>query len=194
MAGTDPRIDESFEKASLWREEARGLRQVLLDCGLAEELKWGKPCYTLAGKNVAIIQRMNDFLALLFFKGALLDDPDGVLEPPGPNSRVGRRIRFTGVEDVRAKGASLRASIRQAIEVEKAGLTVENTTELDLPDELRSRFDEDPDFRAAFERLTPGRQRGYALHFSGAKQPGTRAARVEKHVPRILAGKGLHDR
>jgi uncharacterized protein YdeI (YjbR/CyaY-like superfamily) len=194
MAAMDERVEQAFGNATIWSDEAQRLRRVLLDCNLTEELKWRQPCYSFDGKNIVIIQRMKDFLALLFFKGSLLKDPDGILEPPGPNSRVGRRIRFTGVQDVVAKEASVRAYVREAIDVEKAGLSVEKETDLDLPDELVSALEADPDLKAAFDRLTPGRQRGYALHVSGAKQSRTRAARIEKCRDRILAGKGLTDR
>lgn len=188
------RLDEAFSKATRWQAEAEKLRAILLDCALAEEMKWGKPCYTADGKNIVIIQRMKDFLALAFFKGALLKDPAGILEMPGPNSREGRRIRFTSVEDVAAKEDALKAYIREAIAVEKAGLKVARTTELDLPEELQDKFDEDPALKAAFDTLTLGRQRGYVLHFSAARQSETRKARIEKYRKKILEGKGFHDR
>lgn len=186
--------DKSFKNAERWREEAERLRAILLDCGLTEELKWGKPCYTADGKNVVLIQRMKDFLALLFFKGALLRDPDGILEKPGSNSRVGRRVRFSGVDDVTGLEATLKAYIREAVAVEKAGLKVSKATELDLPEELQDRFGKDPALKTAFNALTPGRQRGYALYFSAAKRSETRAARIEKYRRKILDGKGFHDR
>lgn len=186
-------VDDSFRNATSWREEAKKLRQILLDCDLTEDLKWGKPCYSFDGNNIALIQRMKGSLALLFFKGALLPDHDGRLEKPGPNSRVGRRIRFTSVEDVRESEAIVRASVHAAIQAEKAGLKVETSNELDLPDELRNRLDTDAALKTAFDTLTPGRQRAYALHISSAKQSTTRAARVERNVQRILDGKGLRD-
>lgn len=190
----NPDVDTSFRNAKLWLEEADNLREILLRCGLTEDLKWGKPCYAFDGKNICIIQRMKDFLALMFFKGALLKDPDGVLEAQGPNSRVGYRIRFISVQDVANKAKSVKACVREAIEVEKAGLKVEKRTDLECPEELIARFDEDPDFKAAFDDLTPGRRRGYVLHFSAAKQSKTRSARIEKYRSKILSGKGLHDR
>lgn len=186
-------VDDSFRNASTWREEAEKLRKILLDCDLTEELKWGKPCYSFEGSNIAIIQRMKGSLFLLFFKGALLPDHGGRLEKPGPNSRVGRRIRFTSVEDVRESEAIVRASVDAAIQAEKAGLKVETSNELELPDELRNRLDTDPALKMAFDALTPGRQREYVLHISSAKQSTTRAARVERNVQRILDGKGLRD-
>ena len=187
-------VDKSFRSAKLWRAEADALRAALLDCGLAEELKWGKPCYSYDGKNIAIIQRMKDFLALMFFKGALLTDPDGVLERQGPNSRSGFRARFTSVKDVSRMKKSLKALVREAIDVEKKGLKVEKSNDLDMPAELVDAFDQDPDFKAAFDALTPGRRRGYVLHFSEAKQAKTRAARIEKYRDKIFEGKGFHDR
>jgi len=191
---TPGKLDRQFSEAKLWREEALALRAVLLDCGLTEAMKWGKPCYGQDGANIAIIQRMKGFLALLFFKGALLDDPDGILAPQGPNSRSGYRAVFTSVQDVERMAPSIRACVQQALEVERKGLKVETSTEIDLPEELVFACDEDPDFRAAFEALTPGRQRGYALYFSDAKQSETRTSRIEKYRQKIFDGKGFHDR
>ena len=190
----NPDVDPAFSDARRWRAEAETLRGILLDSGLSEELKWGKPCYASGGRNICIVQRMNDFLALLFFKGALLRDPEGVLELQGPNSRSGYRIRFTSVEEVSKRAELIRAYVREAIEVEKAGLKIEAKGEPDYPDELIDKLDEDADFRAAFEGLTPGRRRGYVLHFSDAKRSKTRADRIEKYRSKIMGGQGLHDR
>lgn len=190
----NPKVDASFTNATRWRQEADKLREILLDSELSEELKWGKPCYTYDGKNICIIQRMRDFLALLFFKGALLKDPDDVLEVQGPNSRAGYRMRFTSVQDVARLKNSVKTYVREAIEVEKSGLEVAKAKKPGYPQELIDMFDEDPGFKAAFDQLTPGRQRGYVLHFADAKQSKTRAARLEKYRRRILDGKGLHDR
>ncbi len=187
-------VDAWFRRANTWRPELEKLREVVLGCGLTEELKWGQPCYTHDGKNIVIIQSMKAFLALAFFKGALLADAEGVLESPGKNSQSGRRIRFTSVRDVVRNKAIVKAYVREAVDVEKSGRKIPQATEIAFPAELRHKLDEDAAFRAAFEALTPGRQRGYVLYFSGAKQAGTRAARIEKHAPRILAGKGFHDR
>ena len=189
-------LHETFETAELWREEALALRTILLDCGLGEDLKWGKPCYSHDGANICIIQRMTGFLALLFFKGALIRDEAGILAPQGPNARAGYRATFTSVADVERMAGDIRACVRGAIEVEKRGLKVEKPDpgDLDLPDELVDACDDDPDLRTAFEALTPGRQRGYVLHVAGAKQSATRTARIDKHRARIMAGKGLHDR
>jgi uncharacterized protein YdeI (YjbR/CyaY-like superfamily) len=190
----DAKLEESFRSATRWRQEACELRTILLQCGLAEHFKWGKPCYTHDGNNICIIQRMKNFLALLFFKGALLEDPDGVLEVQGPNSRAGYRMRFTSLADVARLRGSVEACVREAIEVENAGREMDPAEDPDYPEELIDRFDEDPALKAAFARLTPGRQRGYILHFSDAKQAKTRAARIEKYRCDILDGKGLHDR
>jgi uncharacterized protein YdeI (YjbR/CyaY-like superfamily) len=188
------KVDESFRDASRWQQEADKLREILLKCDLTEELKWGKPCYTHDGKNICIIQRMKEFLALLFFKGALLRDPDGVLELQGPNSRAGYRMRFTSVQDVARLTRNVEACVREAIEIERAGLEMGEAEHPDYPAELVERFDRDPEFKAAFDRLTAGRQRGYLMHFSDAKQSKTRAARIERYRRQILKGKGLHDR
>ncbi len=190
----NPKVDAYIERSEQWPEEMACLRPTLLGCGLTEEIKWGKPCYSHEGRNIAIIQEMKEFLALMFFKGALLDDPGGVLEDQGPNSRSARRIRFTSVEDVDRLSPTVTALVAEAIEVEAAGLEVGPAPELVLADELQARLDRDPDLRAAFRALTPGRQREYNLHFSDAKQATTREARVEKYAPKILEGKGLRDR
>lgn len=187
-------LDKSFNNARLWRQEAIDLRAVILESGLTEEIKWGKPCYTRDDKNICIIQRMNDFLALLFFKGALLKDPDGVLEEQGPHSRAGYRIRFTSPGDVARLANGVKACIRQAIEVETSGRKLEKAPEPEYPEELLARFDEDPEFRAAFDKLTPGRKRGYLLHFTDARRAQTRIARIDRSREKILRGKGLQDR
>ncbi len=187
-------IDAYFANAKRWRDESERLRVVLLDCGLEEAIKWGKPCYGTGSANIAIMQPMKAFLALMFFRGALIDDPDGVLEKQGENSRSARRVCFTSVEQVDQMGATVRALVRGAIAVEEAGLSLPERPELVLAEELRERLDADPALKAAFESLTPGRQRAYNLYVCGAKQANTRARRVEQHVPRILAGKGLRDR
>ena len=190
------KVDAFIRGAKTWREEMRALREIVLDCGLDEHIKWGKPCYTFSGANVAIFQPFKPHLALMFFKGVLLRDPEGILVSQGENSQSAKRIEFTSVEQVASLGEVVRAYVCEAIEVEKAGLTVEfrEKHELVYPDELVDAFDANPDLRAAFEALSPGRQRGYVLHFCGAKQPKTRAGRIEKCAPRILEGKGLADR
>jgi uncharacterized protein YdeI (YjbR/CyaY-like superfamily) len=190
----NPKVDAYISRSRKWPEEMSELRTVLLSSGLDEEIKWGKPCYSHEGKNIAIMQEMKEFLALMFFKGALLNDPHGVLEVQGPNSRSAYRIRFTSVDDVGRLADTVTAYVNEAIEVEEAGLQVEPAPDLALVEELRTRVDDDPAFRAAFERLTPGRQREYNMYFSDAKQTTTREARIEKCAPKIIDGKGLRDR
>jgi uncharacterized protein YdeI (YjbR/CyaY-like superfamily) len=191
---TDPRVDAHLREAQRWPAELAALRVVLLDAGLTETLKWGKPCYCHDGRNIAILQEMKHFLALMFFKGALLADPDGVLEEQGPNSRSARRISFTSVGEVEDLAGTVAAFAREAVAVEDAGLRVEPGPRGELSPELQERLDADPALAAAFAALTPGRQRAYQLYVAGAKQSSTRAARVEKHVQRIRSGKGLRDR
>lgn len=178
-----------------WRQELEALRPVLLEAGLTEDFKWRQPCYTWEGKNVAIIGELKDCCTLSFFKGALLKDPHGMLEKPGENTRAARVIRFTSVEQIAEASERLRFYIEQAIEVEKAGRKVdfEQDRELDIPAEFEAVLSTDAALQTAFDSLTPGRQRGYLLHFSGAKTSQGRKSRVEKYVPRILAGKGIHD-
>ncbi len=187
-------MDAYIGRSETWPAEMNRLRPILLSCGLTEAIKWGKPCYSHEGRNIVILQEMKHFLALMFFKVALLDDPAGVLEDQGPNSRSARRMRFTSVTDVDELADTVRAYVGTAIEVEDAGLEVGPAPELVLVEELQHRLDGDAEFRAAFEALTPGRQREYHLHISSAEQATTREARVEKYVPRILAGKGMRDR
>jgi uncharacterized protein YdeI (YjbR/CyaY-like superfamily) len=187
-------VDDYFSNAKKWREESEKLRAVILDCGLTEELKWGKPCYASQGKNIVIIQKMKEYVALMFFKGALLNDVHGLLEKPGENSQAGRRIGFTKAQDIIEIEDVLKDYIREATEIEKAGLTVSKTAELVFPEEIQKRLDQDPDLKAAFLALTPGRQRAYNLYFSAAKQPQTREARIEKCRRKILDGKGFQDK
>ena len=188
------KTDEYFSRTDKWRDEMAALRPVLLDCGLAEDFKWGKPCYTSGGKNIAIMQGMKDFLALMFFKGALVQDPAGILERQGPNSKAGFRARFTSTEDIRRKEQALRACVADAIRIEEAGLSVPKADAAPaLVEELQQRLAADPALKAAFDALTPGRQRGYNLFIAGARQPSTRISRIDKHRHRILDGKGLHD-
>ena len=178
----------------MWPDEMIALRPILLACGLTEEFKWRKPCYSHGGKTIVIVQEMKDFLALMFFKGALLKDPAGVLEDQGPNSRSARRIRFASVEDVLRLGDTVKTYVDEAIAVAVAGLDVGPAPELVLVEELQNRLDGDPALDAAFAALTPGRQREYNLYFAGAKQAKTRTARVDKYAPKILDGEGLRDR
>jgi uncharacterized protein YdeI (YjbR/CyaY-like superfamily) len=196
MTVLNPDVDTFLGKAKKWRSEMAALREIVLDSGLTEELKWRQPCYTLSGANVVIISAFKEYCALNLFKGALLKDPSGILVSPGENTQSGRQIRFTSVEQIVEMEPILKAYLDESIENEKAGLQVEmkKTEEYPVPDELQAKLDESPDFRAAFDALTPGRQRGYLLHFAAAKQSKTRTARIEKHMQRIMDGKGLLDR
>ena len=171
----------------------RTLRPILLSCGLTEEMKWGKPCFSHEGKNIVILQEMKGFLALMFFKGALMNDPERVLEEQGPNSRAARRMCFSSVDDVARLSQTVKAYIHEAIAVEESGLELGPAPDLVLVAELQDRLDQDPALKAAFAAMTPGRQREYHLRISGAKQSATRQARVEKYAPKILDGKGLRD-
>jgi uncharacterized protein YdeI (YjbR/CyaY-like superfamily) len=195
MSGANPKVDFFFKQADQWREAYEALRPIMLDSGLAEELKWGKPCYTLDGANILLMHGFKDYCALLFHKGALLKDPKGILVQQTENVQSARQIRFTDVKQIAKLKTTIKAYIREAIEVEKAGLKVDfkKTAEFSMPEEFRRELDADFSLKAAFEALTPGRQKGYLLYFSGAKQEKTRRARVEKCTPRILDGLGLDD-
>jgi len=187
-------VDEYIERSERWPAEMAALRRILLACELTEQIKWGKPCYSSGGRNIVIMQEMNDFLALMFFKGAVLNDPAGVLEEQGPNSRSARRITFRSAADVDRCADTLATYVDEAIAADEAGLDVGPAPELVLVEELRQRLDGDPALRTAFEALTPGRRREYHLHVSGAKQSSTRASRVDRCVDRIMQGKGRRDR
>ena len=189
----NPKVDAYIGRSQKWPDEMTALRPILLGCDLTEEIKWGKPCYSHDGKNIAIMQEMKEFLSLMFFKGALLADPEDVLRSQGPNSRSALRIELTSVDDVTRLARTIESYVDEAIDVEEAGLAVEPAPEVVFVDELQARLDGDPAFKVAFEALTPGRQREYNLHFSDAKQAKTREARVEKYAAKILAGKGFRD-
>lgn len=190
----NPEVDAYISRSENWPDEMTALRPLLLGCGLDEEIKWGKPCYSNDGKNIVILQEMKKFLALMFFKGALLKDTAGVLESQGPNSRSALRICFTSVDDVERLADTVTTYVAHAIDVERAGLEVGPAPEVVFVAELQHRLDNDPSFKAAFEALTPGRQREYNLHFSAAKQATTRESRIEKYAPKILDGRGFRDR
>lgn len=196
MSKKNPNVDALLGKAKKWHEELARLRMILLGCQLTEEVKWGAPCYTFQNSNVVLIRGFKEYCAILFFKGALLNDAQGILIKPGEHTQAGRQIRFTHVREIVEMESILKTYITEAIEVEKAGLKVDfaKGTELVLPEEFQRRLDADPFLKAAFEALTPGRQRAYNLYFSSAKQSKTRESRVEKNVQRILDGKGLDDR
>lgn len=191
-----PDVDAYLADATAWRDEMVALREIVLSAEVEEAVKWGKPCYMGGGGNIAIMQPFKGFLALLFFKGALLEDSEGVLCEQGENTRSAKRMEFRSVEEVEAKADILRAYLAEAVALENSGVKVDfgENRELDLPDELVDALDSDPDLAAAWRALTPGRQRGYVLHIGGAKRADTRAARVAKHREKILAGKGLNDR
>ncbi|MBT2572701.1 YdeI family protein [Bacillus sp. ISL-51] len=189
----NPKVDEYMSKAKTWKEEYEKLRNIVLDCELTEEFKWMHPCYTFEKKNIVLIHGFKEYCALLFPKGALLQDAHGILIQQTENVQAARQIRFTNVQEIAEMETILKAYIDEAIEVEKAGLKVNLNTEFIIPEELQNKFDEIPALKTAFEALTPGRQRAYILYFSKAKQSKTRESRVEKYVQQILNGKGLHD-
>ncbi len=194
-AKTNPKVGAFIDGAKKWKEEFKKLRLILLDSDLTEEFKWHQPCYTFQGKNVAVLGAMKESCVLAFFKGALLKDVHGVLTAPGKNSQSTRWIKFASVREIAEMKSILKAYIREAIEIERSGLKVKlrKTSDLKFPEEFETLLDEFPDFRAAFDRLTPGRQRGYIYHFSSAKQSKTRESRVLKCMPKILRGMGLLD-
>jgi len=191
----NPKVDFYFSKAKKWQEELEKLRMIILDCGLTEELKWGVPCYTFQKSNIVLIHVFKEYCALLFFKGALLNDANGILIQQTKNVQAGRQIRFTNVREIVKMKPILKAYIYEAIEVEKAGLKVnlKKNTELIIPEEFQNKLDEIPALKTAFDALTPGRQRAYILYFSAPKQSKTRESRVEKCMQQILNGKGLND-
>jgi uncharacterized protein YdeI (YjbR/CyaY-like superfamily) len=195
MSRKNPKVDWFFKKAKKWREEFEKLRMITLVCGLTEELKWRQPCYTLQKKNIVLIHGFKEYCALLFFKGALLKDADGILIQQTENVQAGRQIRFTNVREIVQMEPILKAYIKEAIKVEKAGLkvTLKKTSDFTVPDEFQSKLDQIPSLKAAFDALTPGRQRTYLFYFSTAKQSKTRESRVEKCMQQILDGKGLND-
>jgi len=192
----NPKVDFYFNKGK-WQKEIELLRTVILDCGLAEELKWGCPCYSFQKSNIVLIHVFKEYCAVLFFKGALLNDANGILIQQTKNVQAARQVRFTSVKEIAKLKPVLKAYIYEAIEVERAGLKVKlkKTTEFSMPEEFKKKLSGKAGaaLKAAFAALTPGRQRGYLLHFSAAKQSKTREARIEKSIPQILSGKGLTD-
>ena len=191
----NPLVSKVHGKEKRWSAEFVALRQFCLASGLNEELKWGQACYDLDGRNVVLIHGFKDYCALLFMKGALLKDPKGILIQQTKNVQAARQIRFASLADINKQKAAVKAYLREAIAVEKSGVKVEmkSAAQFDVPEEFLTALEDDPKLAEAFHALTPGRQKGYLLHFAGAKQSATRAARVEKHVPRILKGLGLDD-
>jgi uncharacterized protein YdeI (YjbR/CyaY-like superfamily) len=195
MDSTNSKVDFYFNKPQKWQDEITELRAIVLDCGLTEELKWGCPCYTFQNNNIVLIHVFKEYCALLFFKGALLSNADGLLIQQTENVQAARQIRFTNLEGITSKRAALKAHMFEAIEVVKAGLKVElkKIKEFAIPEEFQQKLEKTPNLEKAFKQLTPGRQRAYLLHFSAPKQAKTREARVEKYITQIMNGKGLDD-
>jgi uncharacterized protein YdeI (YjbR/CyaY-like superfamily) len=193
MSTPNPSVDAFVSRAKAWQGEMQKLRSILVECGLDEDLKWGKPCFMFEGKNVAIIQPFKEHCSLMFFKGALLEDTHGLLRSQGENTQSAMRLEFTS--EAQVKKAVLKSYVKQAIAAEQAGLTVDFKAkrELELPEELTQLLQKDRKLAKAFHALTPGRQRGYVLHFAGAKRSETRTARIQKCIPKILAGTGMND-
>jgi len=191
----NPKVDWFFSKATKWQEEYAELRMLVLTCGLTEELKWGCPCYTFQNSNIVLIHGFKDYCALLFMKGALLKDAEGILVQQTKNVQAARQIRFSQIQDIVKIESTLKAYIKEAIKIEKAGLKVElkKTTEFNMPEEFQIVLEDMPELKTAFESLSPGRQRGYLLYFSSPKQSKTREARIENSIQQILNGKGLDD-
>ncbi|SON56534.1 hypothetical protein HDIA_2993 [Hartmannibacter diazotrophicus] len=189
----NPEVDAYLGRQEAWRQEFEILRTILLGSDLTEDVKWGQPCYRLGTSNVVLMHGFKDYCALLFFKGALMDDPAGILVRQTENVQAARQIRFTAAQDIEAMRSTLSDYVKRAVEVERAGLKVafKKTAEFPMPEEFRVRLNEAPDLKAAFEALTPGRQRAYLLHFASPKQYQTRLSRIDKCVPKILGGKGL---
>ena len=191
----NPKVDFFFTKAQKWQEEFTQLRMIVLACGLTEDLKWGQPCYTFENSNIVLMHGFKEYCALLFMKGALLPDPNGILIQQTENVQAARQIRFTSVQQIIELEPVLQRYIEEAIAVEKAGLTVElkKTEDFPMPEEFINKLEEVPGLQDAFEALTPGRQRAYLLYFAAPKQAKTRTSRIEKWIRPILEGKGLND-
>ncbi len=195
MNGLNPKVDGYIGRATKWQKELQKLRRIVLDCELTEDFKWGVPCYSFQKNNIVLIHVFKEYCALLFFKGALMNDVNGILVQQTKNTQAARQIRFANVREIGKMEAILKAYIHEAVKVEKAGLKVKfrKTTEFIVPEEFQSRLNKMPSLKTAFAALTPGRQRAYLLYFSAPKQSKTRESRVEKFTPRILKGKGLND-
>ena len=191
----NPKVSSVISKAKRWREETSALRSLCLASGLIEDLKWGQACYSLENSNVVLIHGFKDYVALLFMKGVLMDDPEGILIQQTKNVQAARQIRFASLSEIATQKNTLTTYIANAIAIEKSGAKVPMKTaaQFDVPEEFQQHLDDDPKLAEAFHALTPGRQKGYLLHFSGAKQSGTRVARIEKHTARIINGLGLDD-
>lgn len=195
MSETNPKVDAALGKAKKWQEEMYKLRAIVQGTGLTEDFKWGQPCYTLDQGNIVLIHSFKEYCALLFFKGALMKDPKGILVQQTENVQAARQLRFTSVQEIAKLEATIKSYIKDAIQVEKSGAKVElkKTEDFAVPEEFQAQLDSDSALKAAFEALTPGRQRAYLLHFSSAKQSKTRESRIEKCIPMIFDGLGLND-
>ena len=195
MKPLNPKVDAFLSREKKWPQEFKKLREIILDCGLTEELKWGVPCYTFEKNNIVLIHGFKDYCAILFPKGALLKDPEHILIIQPENVQAARQVRFTNVQQIERLGPIVKDYVKEAIEVEKAGLKVDfkKTEEFAMPEEFQEYLHEMPDLKTAFEALTPGRQRAYLLYFSAPKQSKTRVGRIEKSIQRIFEGKGLND-
>jgi len=191
----NPNVDVFLSRAEKWQAEFEKLRMIILDCQLTEEFKWGNPCYTFQNSNIVLIHGFKEYCAILFIKGALLQDTNGILIQQTEKVQAGRQIRFRNIQEIADIEAIIKAYVYEAIEVEKAGLEVsfKKHDEYIIPEELQRKFDDIPALKTAFEALTPGRQRAYILYFSDPKQSKTRETRIEKYIPHILNGKGLND-
>lgn len=193
---SNPKVDAFMERSEQWKAEFVKLRSLALASGAVEDLKWGQPCYTIEGSNVFLIHGFKEYCAILFMKGALMQDDEGLLIQQTQKVQAARQLRFTSVDEIEAKSEQIASYLSDAIEVEKAGLKIEMkpVEQYAAPQELEERFESDPILKEAFEALTPGRQRAYLMHFTEPKQSKTREARIDKHAPRILEGKGLTDK
>ncbi|MFC4687206.1 YdeI family protein [Epilithonimonas pallida] len=188
------KVDDHINQSKQWKDEMNALRIIILDCQLAEDFKWGKPCYSFQGKNIVIIQGFKDYFALLFFKGGLMKDSQNLLVKMGENTQAGRQMRFENVQDILDKKSIIKDYIFEAVEIEERGEKVEIKREATaVPEEFQIKLNENPELKSAFESLTPGRQRAYLFHFSAPKQSKTRESRIEKLIPKILKGKGMND-
>lgn len=191
----NPKVDKYINRVDKWKDEVTKLRSIILDCQLTEELKWGVPCYTYEGRNIVLIHDFKEYCAILFFKGALLSDTNGILIQQTKNVQSARQMRFTSLKEISKLEPVIKAYIYEAIEVERSGqkVSLKKVPDYEMPEELQKKLDKSASFKKAFNALTPGRQRGYILFFAAAKQPKTRESRIEKYTKQILSGKGLND-
>jgi uncharacterized protein YdeI (YjbR/CyaY-like superfamily) len=195
MENRNSQVDEYIQNASQWNEEMKVLRELFLECGFTEVVKWGAPCYMYGKTNIVIMREFKECCVLILCKGSLLSDPKGILVKPGENTQAGRQIRFTNLEEINEMKTTLIAYMQESIEIEKSGLKIDTSLrpEQETPEEFQEALDLDPDFKSAFEALTPGRQRAYLMHFTAPKQSKTKVARIEKWKDQILRGKGMND-